>query len=145
MLMFFRLYSLSVVAVAIGLLLGIGPLAAYDYQSFGFMHILVIVGFYASFSFFKKDVKLMATHYDLRTTMERTVKKAGSRLTQSLIVLLVAVMWLLPLLLSALWWAAGQLHIDMKYTAVPFLWSILSLSAFVYLCVLNPVLRKKYK
>ena len=143
--MFFRLYSLGVVAVSMGLLLGIGPLVAYDYQSLGFMHILVIVAFYASFSFFKKDVKLMSIHYDLRTTMERTVKKAGSRLTQSLIVLFVALIWLSPLLLSALWWVAGQLHIDMKSTAVPFLWSVLSLSACVYLCVLNPVLRKKYK
>ena len=143
--MFFRLFSLGVVAVSMGLLLGIGPLVAYDYQSLGFMHILVFVAFYASFYFFKKDVKLMSTYYDLRTTMERTVKKAGSRLTQSLTVLLVVVMWLSPLLLSALWWAAGQLHIDIKSTAIPFLWSALSLSAFVYLCVLNPVLRKKYK
>lgn len=143
--MFFRLYSFAVVAVAIGLLLGVGPLVAYDYQSLGFMHILVIVSFYASFSFFKKDVKLMATHYDLRTTMERTVKKAGSRLTQSFVVILVAVIWLSPLLLSALWWAAGQLHIDMKSMAIPFLWSVLSLSACVYLCVLNPILRKKFK
>jgi hypothetical protein len=143
--MFFRLYSLGVVAVSVGLLLGLGPMAAYDYQSLGFMHLLVIVAFYASFSFFKKDVKLMSTHYDLRTTMERTVKKAGSRLTQSLTVLFVAAMWLSPLLLSTLWWAAGQLHIDVKSTGVPFLWSVLSLSACIYLCVLNPVLRKKYK
>jgi len=143
--MFFRLLSILVAGVSLGLIFRVGPLGQMDYQSLAFMHLPVIIAFYASFSFFKKDVKLISTNYDLRRTMEGFAKKTGSSFTQFFVVLFVAIIWLLPLLLAALWWAAGQLAIDFRTVGIPFLWSVLSLSAFIYLCLLNPILRKKYK
>ena len=143
--MLFRIVSILVAGVSIGLIFRIGPLSQIDYQSIAFMHFPVIIVFYASFSFFKKDVKLISTNYELRRTMEGLAKKTGTSFTQFFVVLFVAIVWLLPLLLTGLWWAAGQLAIDFKSVGVPFLWSVLSLSAFIYLCLLNPILRKIYK
>lgn len=145
MLLIFRLLSAVLVLISLGLLFGIGPLANVDYQTFSFMHLLVIASFYSSLSYFKKDVILIATHYDLRRTMEGVVKKTGTTMVQTLTVFMVALFWLAPILLTGLWYFAGRLTLDLSVNGMPFLWSIFSVSACIYLCLLNPILRKKFK
>jgi len=143
--LFFRVLSIVLMFASFGLLFRVGPLGQFDYQSLGYMHIGVIIIFYASFSWFKKDLKLIARYYELRKTMEGVVKKAGSTFTQTTVVFVVFLVWILPLLLTGLWWGAGKLELDVTSTAVPLLWFVLSLCAGLYLCLLNPLIRKKYK
>lgn len=142
---FFRVLSLLLAVTSVGLLLGLGPFANRDYQALSFMHLLVIVSFYSSLSYFKKDVKFIATHYDLRRTMERTIKKTGTTMVQTFTVFSIVLVWLLPLLLAGLWYAAGRIQMDVYSVGMPFLWSVFSLCAAIYLCLLNPIVRFKYK